>query len=123
VLTGVPRDVRMLHEEIFGRWRRSALLRTMVQPAATAGPILRVPIAIAKSHGVISRLGPTASAAAAWAGFPLADPVIGLVITVAILLVLRDAAREVYRRLMGGVHPVLWIRPSKPSVPFRGSWP
>jgi divalent metal cation (Fe/Co/Zn/Cd) transporter len=33
--------------------------------------------------------------------------VIGLVITVAILLVLRDAAREVYRRLMDAVEPVL----------------
>jgi hypothetical protein len=40
-------------------------------------------------------------------GFPVADPVIGLVITVAILLVLRDAAREVYRRLMDAVEPVL----------------
>ena len=34
-------------------------LTTMVQPAAIAGPILRVPIAIGKFHGVISRHGPT----------------------------------------------------------------
>ena len=34
-------------------------LTTIVQPAATAGPILRVPIAIGKFHGVISRHGPT----------------------------------------------------------------
>ena len=33
-------------------------------------------------------------------GFPLADPLVGLLITAAILVVLRDAAREVYRRLM-----------------------
>ena len=32
---------------------------TMVQPAATAGPILRVPIAMGKFHGVMSRQGPT----------------------------------------------------------------
>ncbi len=38
-------------------------------------------------------------------GFPLADPVIGLVITVAILAVLRTAARDVFRRLMDGVDP------------------
>ncbi len=38
---------------------RLAGLRTMVQPAATAGAILRVPIAIGKFHGVISRQGPT----------------------------------------------------------------
>ena len=36
----------------------SAGLTTIVQPAATAGPILRVPIAIGKFHGVISRHGP-----------------------------------------------------------------
>ena len=34
-------------------------LTTIVQPAATAGPILRVPIASGKFHGVISRHGPT----------------------------------------------------------------
>ncbi len=32
---------------------------TIVQPAAIAGPILRVPIAIGKFHGVMSRQGPT----------------------------------------------------------------
>ena len=34
-------------------------LITIVQPAATAGPILRAPIAAGKFHGVISRHGPT----------------------------------------------------------------
>jgi hypothetical protein len=34
-------------------------LTTIVQPAATAGPILRVPIAMGKFHGVMSRHGPT----------------------------------------------------------------
>ena len=47
------------------------------------------------------------SAAGAWLGFPIADPIIGLLITVAILFVLRDAAREVYRRLMDAVDPHL----------------
>ena len=40
-------------------------------------------------------------------GFPLADPIVGLVITVAILAVLRTAARDVFRRLMDGVDPEL----------------
>ena len=40
-------------------------------------------------------------------GFPLADPLVGLLITAAILVVLRDAAREVYRRLMDAVDPEL----------------
>ncbi|PKH37873.1 cation diffusion facilitator family transporter [Nocardioides alpinus] len=41
------------------------------------------------------------------AGFPLADPLIGLLITVAILLVLRGASRDIYRRLMDAVDPAL----------------
>ena len=40
-------------------------------------------------------------------GWDWADPVVGLVITVAILAVLYQAAREVYRRLMDAVDPVL----------------
>ena len=37
----------------------AAGLTTIVQPAATAGPILRVPIASGKFHGVIISAGPT----------------------------------------------------------------
>ncbi|MBF6341535.1 cation transporter [Nocardia abscessus] len=40
-------------------------------------------------------------------GFPLADPIVGLLITVAILAVLRTAARDVLRRLMDAVEPGL----------------
>ena len=40
-------------------------------------------------------------------GFPLADPIVGMLITVAILAVLRTAARDVFRRLMDGVDPEL----------------
>ncbi|MQA98267.1 MAG: cation diffusion facilitator family transporter [Streptosporangiales bacterium] len=40
-------------------------------------------------------------------GLPVADPVVGLLITVAIGFVLRDAAREVYHRLMDAVDPHL----------------
>jgi cation diffusion facilitator family transporter len=41
------------------------------------------------------------------AGIPEADPVVGLLIAVAIVAVLRDAARQVYRRLMDAVDPEL----------------
>ena len=45
---------------------------------------------------------------AAWRiGWDWADPVVGLLITVAILAVLRQAAREIYRRLMDAVDPAL----------------
>lgn len=40
-------------------------------------------------------------------GWQLADPLVGLAITAAILLVLRDAAREVFRRVMDSVEPEL----------------
>lgn len=39
------------------------------------------------------------------AGFPLADPIVGLLITVAILLVLKGAAVDIYGRLMDAVDP------------------
>jgi cation diffusion facilitator family transporter len=42
-----------------------------------------------------------------WAGFPLADPIIGLLITVAILVVLKGAATDIYRRLMDAIDPEL----------------
>ena len=40
-------------------------------------------------------------------GWDWADPVVGLLITVAILAVLRQAAREICRRLMDAVDPAL----------------
>jgi len=42
-----------------------------------------------------------------WLGFPLADPIIGLLITAAILIALRTAARDVFARLLDGVDPHL----------------
>ena len=38
-------------------------------------------------------------------GFPLADPIVGLGIAIAIVFVLRDATKEVFRRLMDAVDP------------------
>ena len=43
-------------------------------------------------------------------GWRWADPLVGLLITAAIALVLKDAAREVYRRLMDAVDPGLVAR-------------
>lgn len=40
-----------------------------------------------------------------WLGFPLADPIVGLLITAAILAVLWTAARDVFSRLLDGVDP------------------
>ncbi|MGW0732100.1 cation diffusion facilitator family transporter [Streptomyces sp. NPDC002851] len=47
------------------------------------------------------------SAGGAALGLPLVDPIVGLLITAAILMVLRDAAREVFRRVLDAVDPAL----------------
>jgi len=60
----------------------------------------------ARTDGFTS-LGVVLSAAGVAVGLDWADPVVGLLITVAVLSVLRDAARDVYRRLMDAVDPGL----------------
>jgi cation diffusion facilitator family transporter len=40
-----------------------------------------------------------------WLGFPLADPIVGLLITVAILKILWDSARSIFTRTLEGVDP------------------
>ena len=60
----------------------------------------------ARTDGFTS-LAVVLAAGGAWLGWTWADPVVGLGITVAIAFVLKDAAREVYRRLMDRVDPSL----------------
>ncbi|MFU8853578.1 cation diffusion facilitator family transporter [Micromonospora sp. SL1-18] len=60
----------------------------------------------ARTDGYTS-LAVVAAALGAWMGWRWADPVVGVVIAVAITFVLKDAAREVYRRLMDAVDPAI----------------
>ncbi|MFG1861333.1 cation diffusion facilitator family transporter [Microbispora bryophytorum] len=60
----------------------------------------------ARTDGFTS-LAVLAGAGGSALGWTWADPAVGLLITVAILMVLRQAAREVYRRLMDAVDPAL----------------
>lgn len=60
----------------------------------------------ARTDGFTS-LAVVAGALGVMAGFPLADPIVGLLITVAILVVLKGAATDIYRRLMDAVDPEL----------------
>jgi cation diffusion facilitator family transporter len=60
----------------------------------------------ARTDGLTS-LAVLAGAGGVALGFPLADPLVGLLITVAILAVLRTAVRDIYRRLMDAVDPAL----------------
>ena len=54
------------------------------------------------------------------AGYPLADPIVGLLITVAILFVLNGASSEVFRRLLDGVEPELVDQAEKSLVGTPG---
>ncbi|MFE9452961.1 cation diffusion facilitator family transporter [Streptomyces sp. NPDC006739] len=72
----------------------------------------------ARTDGFTS-LAVLAGAGGAALGWRLADPLVGLAITAAIVLVLRDAAREVFRRVLDAVDPALVDRAERAvrSVP------
>jgi len=55
----------------------------------------------------LTSLAVVASAVGVWLGWDQADPVVGLLITLAILKVLVEAGRQVYHRLMDAVDPSL----------------
>jgi cation diffusion facilitator family transporter len=73
----------------------------------------------ARTDGLTS-LAVAAGAVGVLAGFPLADPVVGLLITVMILGVLRSAARDVYRRLVDGIEPDLVDRARTTLIELEG---
>jgi cation diffusion facilitator family transporter len=58
----------------------------------------------ARADGLTS-LAVVVSAAGVWLGFPVADPAIGLLITVAILGIVMQSARAVFTRFLDGVDP------------------
>lgn len=60
----------------------------------------------ARTDGLTS-LAVVASAIGVALGLPLADPIIGLLICAAIIMVLVSAAKEIYHRLMDSVDPAL----------------
>ncbi len=53
----------------------------------------------------LTSLAVLAGAIGVWAGFPLADPLVGLLITLAILKILWDSSKAVFSRLLDGVDP------------------
>lgn len=63
----------------------------------------------ARTDGFTS-LAVVAGVAGVWLGFPLADPLVGLLISLAIGILLWGTARDIGRRLMDGVDPALLDR-------------
>ena len=53
----------------------------------------------------LTSLAVLAGAIGVWLGFPLADPLVGLLITVAILKILWDSSKSIFQRLLDGVDP------------------
>ena len=58
----------------------------------------------ARTDGLTS-LAVVLGAAGVWAGFPLADPIIGLLITIAILGIVWQSSKSVLTRMLDGVEP------------------
>src|SRR3954470_13186896 len=58
----------------------------------------------ARVEGLTS-LAVVAGAIGVWLGFPLADPIVGLIITIAIFGIVWQSARAVFTRLLDGVEP------------------
>ena len=60
----------------------------------------------ARTDGLTS-LAVVAGAVGVWLGFPLADPIVGLLITVAILGIVWQSAQAVFTRMLDGVEPAI----------------
>jgi cation diffusion facilitator family transporter len=55
-----------------------------------------------------------------WFGVPVLDPLIGLVITVAILFIVKDAARAVFLRVLDGVEPAILTKVERAPLHVEG---
>ena len=73
----------------------------------------------ARTDGLTS-LGVVVGGIGVAAGLATADPVVGLLITAAVLVVLKNAGRDVYRRLMDAVDPELVDEVERVLVSVRG---
>ncbi len=62
----------------------------------------------ARADGLTS-LAVIAGAAGVWLGYPLADPILGLLIAATILVVVWQSARAVFLRLLDGVEPSIVV--------------
>ncbi len=106
-----PQDVELLGAVavagVIGFLGNEAVARYRIRVGRRIGSAALVADGLhARTDGFTS-LAVVLSAIGVWLGWNLADPIVGLLITVAILYVLRDAATQVWRRLMDAVDPDL----------------
>lgn len=98
--------------EIVARWRIT--VGRQIGSAALVADGLH-----ARTDGFTS-LAVVLGAAGVAVGLPLADPIVGLGITIAIVFVLRDAIMEVFRRLMDAVDPEAVASAERSAVAVTG---
>jgi len=55
-----------------------------------------------------------------WLGYPLADPIIGLVITTAILVIVWQAGKQIFIRILDGVDPAIIDEIEKTAINVEG---
>ena len=76
----------------------------------------------ARTDGFTS-LAVVAGVIGVWLGLPLADPIVGLLISVTIFVLLWGTARDIGRRLLDGVDPALLERTEAAIAPVCGHLP
>ncbi|MCF8565220.1 cation diffusion facilitator family transporter [Alicyclobacillus tolerans] len=73
----------------------------------------------AKIDGLTS-LAVILGAVGTWFGFPIVDPIVGLVITVMILFIVKDSAKLVFLRLLDGIEPSVMEQIERVSSQVEG---
>ncbi len=73
----------------------------------------------ARTDGFTS-LAVLAGAIGVWIGFPLFDPIIGILIGIAILVIVCNTARDMWYRIMDAVDPVITERVEKAAASVEG---
>ncbi len=119
VLAGWTALTRLLHPHpvthlpavaaaaVIGFAGNEAVARYRIRTGRRIGSAALVADGLHARTDALTSLAVLLGAGGAALGLPAADPVVGLLITAAIALVLKDAAREVFRRLMDAVDPAL----------------
>jgi cation diffusion facilitator family transporter len=106
-----PRDVRYVGAVaaagVVGFLGNEVVARYRIRVGREIGSAALVADGLHARTDALTSLAVVASALGVWAGWDAADPVVGLLITLAILKVLVEAGRQVYRRLMDAVDETL----------------
>ncbi len=68
----------------------------------------------------LTSLAVLVGAIGSWLGYAIIDPIIGALITIAILFVVRDAARSIWERLLDAVDPSLVAAIEEAARPVQG---